>query len=118
MAAITPIMMSPMSRMVGVWILPPASSDMLKVCTMLEGIDATIPAKMISEMPLPIPRSWICSPIHMSSMEPVVSVMTVMKVNQKPGSRIAFGLLDPSVLPPWMKAERPSPWMTASMIVP
>ena len=38
----------------------------------------TMPAKMISEMPLPMPRSEICSPSHMMKAVPVVSVSTVM----------------------------------------
>ena len=39
----------------------------------------TMPAKMISEMPLPMPRSVICSPSHMMKAVPVVSVSTVMQ---------------------------------------
>ena len=39
-----------------------------------------MPAKMISEMPLPMPRSVICSPSHMMNAVPVVSVITVMKL--------------------------------------
>jgi hypothetical protein len=31
-----------------------------------DGKPATMPAKMISEMPLPMPRAVICSPIHIS----------------------------------------------------
>ena len=34
------------------------------------GSRATIPAMMISEMPLPIPRSVICSPIHIRNIVP------------------------------------------------
>ena len=42
-----------------------------------------MPAKMISEMPLPTPRLVICSPIHISSMVPPVRVMTApMRKNQ------------------------------------
>ena len=37
------------------------------------GRPATIEAKIISEMPLPIPRWVISSPIHMTSMQPAVS---------------------------------------------
>ena len=36
----------------------------------------TIPAKMISEMPLPIPCSVISSPIHISKIEPAVIAVT------------------------------------------
>ena len=38
-----------------------------------------MPAKMISDMPLPTPRSLICSPSHMMNAEPVVSVRMVIK---------------------------------------
>jgi hypothetical protein len=34
-------------------------------------------AKMRIEMPLPMPRFVICSPIHISSVEPTVSVTTI-----------------------------------------
>ena len=37
---------------------------------------ATMPAKMISEMPLPTPRAVICSPSHIRNTVPPVSVMT------------------------------------------
>ena len=39
------------------------------------GKRATMPAKMISEMPLPTPRLVICSPIHIRRMVPPVSVI-------------------------------------------
>ena len=35
---------------------------------------STMPAKMMSEMPLPMPRSVICSPTHIMKAVPVVSV--------------------------------------------
>ncbi len=41
------------------------------------GSPATIEAKIISEMPLPMPRWVISSPSHMSSTVPVVSDMTI-----------------------------------------
>ena len=43
------------------------------------GRPATIEAKIISEMPLPMPRWVISSPIHMSSTVPAVSEMTIRK---------------------------------------
>ena len=45
-----------------------------------------MPAKMMSEMPLPMPRSVICSPSHMMNAVPVVSVTTVMNRKRHPGS--------------------------------
>ena len=38
---------------------------------------ATMPEKMISEMPLPMPRLVICSPSHIRNIVPPVSVITV-----------------------------------------
>ena len=40
---------------------------------------------MISDMPLPMPRSVICSPSHMMNAVPVVSVSMVIRMNPKPG---------------------------------
>ena len=36
-----------------------------------------MPAKMISDEPLPMPREVICSPSHIRNMVPPVSVITV-----------------------------------------
>ena len=43
------------------------------------GRPATIDAKIISEMPLPMPRWVISSPIHINSTVPAVSEMTIRK---------------------------------------
>ena len=40
-------------------------------------------AKIISEMPLPMPRWVISSPNHISSTQPAVSVMTITKTRPK-----------------------------------
>ena len=45
-----------------------------------------MPAKMISEMPLPMPRSVICSPSHMMKAVPVVSETIVNSRKPQPGS--------------------------------
>jgi hypothetical protein len=50
------------------------------------GRPATMPAKMMIEMPLPKPRSVICSPSHIRNMVPVRRVKTVTKRNIRPGS--------------------------------
>ena len=47
------------------------------------GRPATMPAKISRLMPLPMPRSVICSPSHMMKAVPVVSVSTVKRM--KPG---------------------------------
>jgi hypothetical protein len=44
-----------------------------------------MPVKMISEMPLPIPRSEICSPSHMMNTVPHVKVRTVIARKAHPG---------------------------------
>ena len=49
------------------------------------GSCATIPAKMMSDIPLPMPRSVICSPSHMMNVVPVVSVSTVIRRKPQPG---------------------------------
>ncbi len=54
------------------------------------GRRATMPAKMISEEPLPTPREVICSPSHTRNMVPPVSVMTVERVKKIPGSVTMF----------------------------
>ena len=46
-------------------------------CAKAEGSSATMPAKMISEMPLPMPRSVICSPSHIRNTVPAIKVTIV-----------------------------------------
>ena len=47
------------------------------------GIRDAIEAKIISEMPLPMPRWVISSPSHIRSTQPAVSVMTITKTRPK-----------------------------------
>ena len=49
-----------------------------------------IEAKMSSEMPLPMPRFVISSPIHISSVVPAVSVTTIS--DDPPGVRLEHAL--------------------------
>ena len=49
------------------------------------GRPTTMPAKMMSDIPLPMPRSVICSPSHMMNVVPVVSVSTVISRKPQPG---------------------------------
>ena len=44
-----------------------------------------MPAKMSRLIPLPMPRSVICSPSHMMKAVPVVRVSTVMSLKPIPG---------------------------------
>ena len=48
-------------------------------CVMPLGRPETIEAKIISEMPLPMPRWVISSPIHISRIVPAVSDSTIRK---------------------------------------
>ena len=57
-----------------------------RVATRACGRLATMPAKMISEMPLPTPRAVICSPSHIRNMVPPTSVTTVTMRKNIPGS--------------------------------
>jgi hypothetical protein len=47
------------------------------------GIPEAMEAKIISEMPLPIPRWVISSPSHMSRTQPAVRVITITKTRPK-----------------------------------
>ena len=42
------------------------------------GMRATMPAMMIKLMPLPMPYSSICSPIHIRKTVPAVMVTTIV----------------------------------------
>ena len=53
---------------------------------MAPGMPTTMPEKMISEMPLPMPFSVICSPSHMMSTVPAVRVSMVISRKVQPGS--------------------------------
>jgi hypothetical protein len=47
----------------------------------------TMPAKMMKLMPLPIPRSVMSSPIHISATAPAVSVAIWVRVSKLPRSK-------------------------------
>ena len=49
------------------------------------GSPETMPAKISSDMPLPMPRSVICSPSHMTKTLPVVRVSMVIRMKPGPG---------------------------------
>ena len=76
----------------------------------------TIPAKMINEMPLPMPRSEICSPSHMMNAVPVVSVITVINWNPMPGWSTILPI--PAALVPCSHSAMKKDWMTDSSTVP
>ena len=57
------------------------------------GNDSMIEKKISRLIPLPIPRSWICSPSHITKSAPVVSAIMVVKRNAGPGVVTAPGML-------------------------
>ena len=69
-----------------------------------------MPAKMISDMPLPMPRSLICSPSHMIKAVPVVSEMMVSMTKPKPGlmTMPPCIAMSPSAMPNDCTMERPT----------
>lgn len=58
-----------------------------KVLYMADGMFATMPTNIMRDMPLPIPRSVICSPSHMRNVVPVVRVTIVRSLKSHPGLR-------------------------------
>jgi hypothetical protein len=56
-----------------------------KVVASALGISATIPEKMISDIPLPIPLWVICSPNHIKNIVPATIVVTVEILKNIPG---------------------------------
>ena len=63
------------------------------VPTSAAGSSATMPAKMISEMPLPTPRAVICSPSHIRKTVPPTSVITAVIRKNQPGSTTTLATL-------------------------
>ena len=57
-----------------------------KVPPIALGKPATIPAKIINDIPFPIPLSVICSPNHIKNIVPATKVETVVILNKIPGS--------------------------------
>ena len=55
------------------------------------GSPATIPAKIIIDIPLPMPRSVICSPNQTKNIVPLTRVITEVNLKAKPGSRTRPG---------------------------
>ena len=80
------------------------------------GKSTTIPAKMISEMPLPMPRSEICSPSHMTKTVPVVMVRMVRSLKPSPG----LGTMGapPGLFSASRKMAMPKAWIRQMAIVP
>ena len=58
-----------------------------------------MPAKMISEMPLPTPRAVICSPSHIRKIVPPTSVITVEAMKYGPGANAMVSLFSATDTP-------------------
>ncbi len=65
------------------------------------GSEATMPAMMISETPLPMPRLVICSPIHIRNSVPPTRLIVAAMRNIMPGSTTAAM--------PWLAPRLSSP---------
>ena len=75
------------------------------------GISATMPEKIISEIPFPIPLLVTCSPSHIRKTVPPVKVIVVDNLKKRPGSV--------TILPADSKpTEIPYPCSNARMTVP
>jgi len=75
------------------------------------GRPETMPAKIRREMPLPSPRSVICSPIHMMKMVPTERVKAQSSLKPKPGLVTTSG---PRL---WAMVAMPNPWAKARKTV-
>ena len=70
----TPTMMISAATQTAAKMAPPRLS---RICLPSEGMRAAMPAKISSDMPLPMPRSVISSPIHITSAAPAVITNTI-----------------------------------------
>ena len=82
---------------------------------MADGSPATMPAKMISEIPLPMPRSVICSPSHTRNMVPVTRDTAAVNTNPYPE---VTTISAPPADWPCSATEIPIAWNVASTTVP
>jgi len=80
-----------MAQMITMVMMPPALPSVLEKIAC--GRPAMMFAKMISDMPLPIPRWVMSSPIHMISMAPAVSVPTIMRSKMISGAPAPLKLM-------------------------
>jgi hypothetical protein len=57
------------------------------ICPNADGKPETIPENISSDIPLPTPRSVICSPSHIIKIEPVTKVSVATKLKANPLSK-------------------------------
>ena len=81
-----------------------------------------MPAKMRSEIPLPMPRSVICSPTHIMKAVPVVSVSMLIRRKPQPAWVTTSPTAAESERSPLFIASRliamPKAWTSESAMVP
>jgi hypothetical protein len=101
------------NRMLSTFISPVRASS--SVPPIADGRPATIPAKMMMEMPLPTPRSVTCSPSQTRNIVPVTRVATDETMNEGP----TF-VTSPDPPTDWLcrAMEIPMAWKVASTTVP
>ncbi len=80
------------------------------------GRPATMPAKISRLMPLPMPRSVICSPIHMTNIVPTDSVKAARK-RKAVGEMALVTTSRPGAFWLWAREAMPMPWMKARATV-
>ena len=65
------------------------------------GISATIPEKIINEIPFPTPLKVICSPSHIKNVVPATKEIVVVIRNDKPGSITRFPAFSKPIATPY-----------------
>ena len=88
----------------------------LNVLITAEGSPATMPEKMMREIPFPIPRSVICSPSHIRNAVPAVRVMTASSRNPQPP--MGTTMAPPGLAILSRPIAIPNPWMMLRTMVP
>jgi hypothetical protein len=77
---------------------------------MADGRPEMMLARMIIEMPLPIPRSVTCSPSHIRNSVPVTRVTAAVNTNWNPGTMTTPWF--------WNAMAAPTDWKVARPTVP
>ena len=77
-----------------------------------DGSSATIPTKIIKDIPLPIPLAVICSPSHIKNIVPPTKVIMQDALKYHPGSDANPWLSRPTEMPyAWKKASTTVPYL-------
>ncbi len=71
-----------------------------------------MPAKISRLMPFPMPRSVICSPIHMTNRVPTARVKAA-RTRKAVGERVEVTTSRPGAFWLWARDAMPMPWMKA-----